>query len=373
MAAGTAITIDGGPTQADFQSFTEALDQALINTARDPDKFARFASLVLGQGADPTLLRTALAKRITWNAALARLNGEPASRWQPIKYGFGRLDAVGHIFNKVSLIAMPDDAIDQSVNPADAPVSYPFLWNVPQQDRVEWDGLASNDPPNQLITFDYGRHGPQHRRGDRRVRRRGSPKTARRGWLRQQYRRADPAGHEQQIGTLHPPTWPDAFGKIDGGLAAAGAALFTAHHCDTCHTVPAQPLNLHERYTVTLSRVFANGPTDRNVVGTDMWMACNVALDRSNPGNMIGLPTSYVAGSKLANPAFTASMVKNAVVGTLIGKAEQLVETEAQGIFGIDRGLPPPEFLQQHLSPKQLRAAACRNYVDDPANPLMVL
>jgi len=29
-------------------------------------------------------------------------------------------------------------------NPADAPVSYPFLWDIPQHDYVQWNGIASN-------------------------------------------------------------------------------------------------------------------------------------------------------------------------------------------------------------------------------------
>ncbi len=35
-------------------------------------------------------------------------------------------------------------------NPPNAPVSYPFLWDIAQSDYVQWNGLASNAPPGPL-------------------------------------------------------------------------------------------------------------------------------------------------------------------------------------------------------------------------------
>ncbi|MEJ0048557.1 MAG: di-heme-cytochrome C peroxidase [Rhodospirillales bacterium] len=138
---GTPVAHRGRATLADFQSFTEALDRALQNTRTDPDKFKRFAAKVLGDNTpagDADKLRAAMQSLSDWNAYIARLNAAP------IRYGYGRLDAIGHIFNKVAAVAMANSPANQIGNPADAPVSYPFLWNVPQQDRVEWNGLAAN-------------------------------------------------------------------------------------------------------------------------------------------------------------------------------------------------------------------------------------
>lgn len=376
-AAPVTLRFDGGPTLADFQSFTEALDLALIHTANDPATFGRFAAGVLGTdntAANQALLRAALAKRIKWDTALARLNGDATLQHGPVPYGFGRLDAVGHIFNKAALIAQPDDAIDQTVNPADAPVSYPFLWNVPQQDRVEWDGLANNVPPSGVINFDYGALGRNTGEvigvfGDVII-------TSHPGLLQGYVSSIDEEnliGMEQQIGKLHPPTWPAAFPAIDTGLAAQGAQLFRDRHCNTCHTVPAVPPDLSERYSVTLSHAFKSGPSDPNFVGTDFWMACNVALDQSSAGAFQGTPVDFVSGTPIAGTSFTASLTKNAVTGVLIGKKGDLVRTELQGIFGIDRGLPLPSLAQvPNLTQKQLRAQKCQSYVDDPKNPLMV-
>jgi mono/diheme cytochrome c family protein len=39
---------------------------------------------------------------------------------------------------------------DKIFNPPNAPVSYPFLWDIAQSDYVQWNGLASNDGPGPL-------------------------------------------------------------------------------------------------------------------------------------------------------------------------------------------------------------------------------
>ena len=70
----------------------------------------------------------------------------PASPWGP-----GRLDAFGMIFNRV---AAKDLGIDGNFKVADAPVSYPFLWNASRQDRTQWNGGV----PNGLYINAIGRN-----------------------------------------------------------------------------------------------------------------------------------------------------------------------------------------------------------------------
>ena len=58
----------------------------------------------------------------------------------PLRYGYGRLDAVGHILNKILMFTGADET---KGNPANAPVSYPFLWNIWRAGAcaVEWRRL----------------------------------------------------------------------------------------------------------------------------------------------------------------------------------------------------------------------------------------
>jgi hypothetical protein len=147
------LRIDGGPTLADFQNFMRMFNASLVATAHDPGKFARFAAAVLCNGdkaralgatpdrgcpVDPAAarrLKLALDKLVARQQAIARYNGTTS------KYGYGRLDAVGHILNKIAFLAQ---APDQFAGEPDAPVSYPFIWNAPQHNVVQWNGIAPN-------------------------------------------------------------------------------------------------------------------------------------------------------------------------------------------------------------------------------------
>src|SRR5437899_15920 len=47
-----------------------------------------------------------------------------------------------------------DLSLDANFKAADAPVSYPFLWNAPQQDHTQWNGGV----PNGLYIQGLGRN-----------------------------------------------------------------------------------------------------------------------------------------------------------------------------------------------------------------------
>src|SRR5205807_4286297 len=114
-------------------------------TRDNAEKQDRFAKAVL-KGADTpanrNLLKGALTRYIDWQQKLEKANATP------LRYGFARLDAFGFIFNKVAVLT---EAPDQFVNPSDAPVSYPFLWNIHQFDKVQWNGIAQS----KLIGANY--------------------------------------------------------------------------------------------------------------------------------------------------------------------------------------------------------------------------
>jgi hypothetical protein len=365
---GTRIRAEGGPTLADFQSFTGAMETALRQTASDKAKFDRFAAKVLGGTATPAdtaMLTAALNSLNTWNTNLARLN-DPGG----LQYGFGRLDAIGHIFNKVALIATPTDISHQTANPADAPVSYPFLWNVPQLDKVEWNGSAPNLDLNAF-------------RAGALVRNTGevvgvfADVTVRKntGLIPQGYVSSinlpNLEAIETQLTTLRPPLWPAAFPPIDQALAAKGRALFE-QDCAACHTIPSSPGNLAEKFKVTMQPAFSTGPqTKIPPSDTDMWMACNAVLDSANSGRFAGNKTRFFGTDVIQASASSFTLTQNAALGAILAKKPDLVISALEGVFGFARGLPLPRraFFQAGISPKQARAAACKSFKDDPADP----
>lgn len=144
---GNRILIDGAPAMADFEGFITELTEALRATWEGKDRFNVFASEVLGSSNVSKSKMKQLKKdlsdiltiRETWNT----LNkGEHL-------YGFARLDAIGAIFNAVGATAQDDT--NQSVgHKANAPVSYPFIWDTPQHDKVQWNGSVANENAGAL-------------------------------------------------------------------------------------------------------------------------------------------------------------------------------------------------------------------------------
>ena len=80
--------------------------------------YAFFAASVLGErdnARNRDLLRTELDRLIEWQLRTERMNATPA------RYGPARLDAFGHIFNKVSLFVGDPNPVP---SPPDAPVMH---------------------------------------------------------------------------------------------------------------------------------------------------------------------------------------------------------------------------------------------------------
>jgi hypothetical protein len=134
---GKTVRVEGGPALGDFQSLMTALNNALKQTSSDAAKWERFAKGVLhgnqDNAANRGLLKDAFGRLLAWQQHEADINETD------LKYGFGRVDAFGHIYNKVALLV---GATQSKPNPSDAPVSIPFIWRAPQLDRAQYNGIA---------------------------------------------------------------------------------------------------------------------------------------------------------------------------------------------------------------------------------------
>jgi hypothetical protein len=348
------LIVDGAPTLADFESFMSDLELALVQTRDDDRKFARFAAAVLPASeieADKPKLKLAMTTLIDWNNNLAKLNADTNG------YGYGRLDAIGHIFNKVALVAMPGGG--QTSNPSDAPVSYPFLWNVPQLDRVEWNGIAANKPIGLFGTEDLGALARNTGEvtgvfADLTV----APHVGSKGYVSSaRIDRLDEM--EQQLRSLSPPAWPARFG-LDQAKVEAGKALFAAN-CASCHEVPSGFHLTPQRFKTTL--------TPLEDVKTDMWMACNASFDQAKAGYYAGEQQFLVTGPPVTDPATNLSMLQTAAVGTLLGQKAQLAQSVAAGVFGFDHGLPQAQQYRGFALIPDARANQCNGVMHDKTNP----
>lgn len=179
------IRIDGGPSSADLDKFINDLEAALHATQANADVRERFVQRVIARDHYRTEAEVldALTKA---SQDLHLYNTVNAS---DTHYGFARLDAFGRIYNRVLehvltaaqfrellkdivpaaklnailgdgnntlsgtqrdqiFAALTDDQLKKFIrvitNEPNAPVSYPFLWDIPQHDYVQWNGIAAN-------------------------------------------------------------------------------------------------------------------------------------------------------------------------------------------------------------------------------------
>ncbi len=142
--AGIPYRIDGGPAIADFQTMLSDLDTAVNTVINDPAAFQSFAASVLDPPVTPAQQAQLMADLKAWFLRYDTLikRALPTTPWGP-----SRLDAVSMIFDRLTGLDIgpaPSYLIPANIQPADAPVRYPFLWNAAIQDRTQWPGFADN-------------------------------------------------------------------------------------------------------------------------------------------------------------------------------------------------------------------------------------
>ena len=155
------IRIDGGPSMADVQTMFKELEHALKESLYDekaPDKFNRLAEAILSPDATENQklgfrdqvkeqylrIKNFNEKDDPEKGKVEPLEGpnDPQNARKNGGYGYGRLDAFGRIFNRIESVRSPIGG--NGYHPANAPVSYPFLWDTPHHDFVQWNGIAGN-------------------------------------------------------------------------------------------------------------------------------------------------------------------------------------------------------------------------------------
>ena len=341
---GTAIRIDGGPAMADMVGFLHGLEKAM-RAAKTGVKKDRFVKAVLALDNDYDSEGQVMADLEKWTDTVALYNTINHSH---VKYGYGRLDAFGRIYNRVlehvinkdqlraSLysvtgptgerlltITQIDKVLDdvdevilgdddfskvikrlQSTEPGypglgqrdmlrvrntvfnepDAPVSYPFLWDIVQSDYVQWNGLANNagaGPLGRNTGEVIGVFGIL----DWSASEAGFSLS---GFLSGQKSDAMQIDFkssidlvnlerlESHLRRLQSPAWPeDILGPIDRDMADRGRLIY-AQYCESCHEV-IDPGNWDRLVVARMSSL--------DHVGTDKAMASNSVTYKGKAGN----------------------------------------------------------------------------------------
>jgi len=348
---GQAIRIDGGPSMADMVGFLAALEKSMRATLSNTDKKQRFIDAVLALDNDYSEADEVIASLEQWTNTIRIYNTVNHSH---IKYGYARLDAFGRIYNRVlqhminkpqlahamRLVLSPtsqrvltdaqidkvlegiDENIivdkqfglvlkrllssepgypglnqrnllrvrDQIFNEPDAPVSYPFLWDIAQSDYVQWNGVAHNSDVGPLgrntgevigvfAILDWTSHKPGfldrfslssfltgQKKKNEIVDFKSSADLVNLGRL------------ESHLKSLQSPEWPEKIlGNIDRENKAERGQLIYARYCQSCHEVIERD---------NWDRLVIAQMTELEFIGTDTAAAMNAVSYKGKSGNL---------------------------------------------------------------------------------------
>jgi hypothetical protein len=377
---GIAMRIDGAPAGSDMDTFLQKLADAMRVTQQDQAARARFVKRVLDRGGDYSSEEAInkdlenFSRRLTMYIVVNR---------SPTRYGYYRLDAFGRIYNRVlehivtqdQLNAAMEDLVQEGkltkaeldalrqdkktsiltgdqrdhlvfrlsqvlplkaqlelrnklFNTPDAPVSYPFLWDVPQHDYVQWNGIVPNaglgpigrnagEVIGVFATLDWSQQpgislasviGGQGFSG---------PHIDYKSSINVHNLRRI----EHRLGSLQSPRWPgDILPPIDQSRVYRGEVLFSKF-CASCHT-NIDPSSDQRRVVASI--------TSLKNVRTDPKMAVNAATYDGLSGILQNTYTNSGAGPVLIS--------QRAPVAALLTKATLSVVATPNTSKGMVKG-----------------------------------
>ena len=377
---GTRLLIEGAPSMGDFEALLDLLVGSMEATLCqrmsgepyqncDRQKFYRFARRLKtdhNDSTEPDKLRAQLLEmtqiRWDWNQRNRGHGGAHAVGGDALgfaalsdntgKYGFARLDAIGAIFNEIAASSLK---VKENAHFANAPVSYPYIWDTPRYDFVQWNGSVGNAGTGALgrnvgeVLGVFGALEPNFapKRKLWEVWRFGEVIDEYRSWFgghRTSVNVEGLARLEELLWKMRAPQWPEAYFKkraekapqekretylqdakawtIDREKALDGQMYYAAH-CAKCHKlsglVPENKALLAKFVPVgTLYDGYRFVPAE-NGIGTDRTMALNFQKRRYLTGDAKGSPTRYVQGEELEENATGLSLLAYGVAGTIAG------------------------------------------------------
>jgi hypothetical protein len=311
---GVGYRIDGGPASADVRGFLVTVTDALKATRDQEDKFRRFAAKVLGSK-DSSDARDTLKADLT--AIIERREGYNARNFPADALPLhGRVDAFGAIMNEVfhHVAKLPPGAPSTAnTEPANAPVSYPCLWDTPQHNVVQWNGVAKNAGLGSL-----GRNVGEVLGvfGDFEI-----PDHPDMTGYQSSVRVRNLLAIEEALKKLWSPQWPAAFPAIDPALRDQGRKAFEKAKCIYCHM------------DIDRKDPFRRVEAKMQPVGTEDRMAVNFAKRFSSTGKLEGAFAKVIGSTLLSSPTLPAKasaedVLGHVVIGTIIGSGYRAPEDE---------------------------------------------
>ena len=226
---GRGLRIDGGPAMTDVAAFQDRLGRAVFITHGSEPAFARFASRVLAAlgRPDTPAERERLHARLGRAVAAGRAERDTARDrgLYDLAEGPGRLDALGRGGNFLFGTQLGQA---RNLAKADAPVSYPALWDAPWFQWAQYNG-AIRQPMARNVAEALGVRAAVRLTGAEQGLYTSSVRVDRIHEMERLLAGAEPGGG------LRSPRWPeDLLGPIDRARAERGGAHY-ARLCAGCH------------------------------------------------------------------------------------------------------------------------------------------
>lgn len=322
----TGILIDGAPGQADMDKMMRELESAISQTLNQPDKLQRLHQRIISEGQARTRedLQRELASILTDLTQYNRINA-PLHDGLRVDYGFARLDAFGRIYNRIFSQLTPHQ---DNFRPASAPVSYPFLWDTPQHDFVQWNGIGDNADEGHVgrntgevlgvfASFDVAAFTPSQ----------GYPSSALINEL---------VDMEQKLTELASPSWRQLADEgllppINEPLASRGADVYREYQCHQCHALidSRSPERQITAQFASLQRI-----------QTDPTMAINALQYQGASGHLKGRPLSLRQpegekfGDATSGLAALSHVTEGVIINALASTTFAIAATSRSGFAG---------------------------------------
>jgi len=326
---GKFLRIDGGQAMLDIPMFLGELEQAMEETISNPEKFDRYAKRI-NEEKFSKQKTDEIEQKLKSN--YEKRKDENYRNHSDVPYGYSRLDAFGGILNKGLFLT----GVKDNFNPPNAPTSYPYIWDTPQHDYVEWNGSQSNSNIGALarnigeVIGVYGEVIPETKK-----------------WLfffdggyESSIKARNLRKIEKTVSYLQSPLWPDIFPPIDQEKANVGRQLYKTY-CISCH----QDIN-----RIDPSRKIQVKMSTLSKIGTDPLMARNTLDHRGKTGIFNGRPRFYQKGDVMGEEAPALFIANNVMVGVLKNNILQtlLAKRDAEKM-GHPDVLHPPKYVDGEI------------------------
>jgi len=302
------VLIDGGVSHFDLWTFMTKLFESMKATYNDADKLGRFADRLSQDPAKiKARLRIAIQSQENWHVR------NHASTLP----GPGRADALNVILNQVTahMLNRPDNA-----RPVDAPASFPYLWDTPYLDFVQYIGVVPNDNAGVLarnvgqVLGVFGEvsavnHGPSI------------------GYANS-IRTTNLIDIERKLEALRSPSWKEMSDKgllpsLKDNLVRKGAKIYKTN-CSSCH-VEVDPKGPRTLDTIRIKNIALTE------IGTDPGTVMSFASRIVATGMLEGKKTSYISGDPLCKETYANQILGHMSVAVIINDLRE----EKKAITGV--------------------------------------